>query len=149
MTITTSSLTRRSYWCAPSACEEDLELQDLPSVGYAYRVGNAFRAGGDGPWLQGDVASALFGEVLAAFSPQLSRPLDLRRHQTTTINKMQKQLAMHQQLQANNADYACQTGFHRGCDIDFLGPYDAFSPHSFTDCDADESPEEEEIYSLD
>jgi hypothetical protein len=27
--------------------------------------------------------------------------------------------------------------------------YDAFSPHAFTDCDADESPEEEEIYSWD
>ena len=112
-------------------------------------LANAYGAGGDGPWLQGDVASAPLGEVLAAFSPQLSRPLDLRRHQTTTINKMQKQLAMHQQLQANNADYACQTGFHRGCDIDFLGPYDAFSTHSLLHGNADEWSEEEELYSWD
>ena len=32
--------------------------------------------------------------MLAAFSPQLSRLLDYRRYQTTTIDKMQKQLAM-------------------------------------------------------
>jgi hypothetical protein len=57
-----SGLTSQFYWCAPSACEEDLELQDFPSGGYAYR-------GGDGPCLQEEVASAPFGKVLAAFSP--------------------------------------------------------------------------------
>ena len=31
VTLTTSSLTRRTYWCAPSACEEDLEFQDRAS----------------------------------------------------------------------------------------------------------------------
>ena len=47
VTFTTSDLTSRHYWCAPSACEVD--LQDLLSVGYAYHIGNAYRAGGDGP----------------------------------------------------------------------------------------------------
>ena len=37
---------------------------------------------------------------------------------------------MHQQRQADKADYARQAGLHRGRDIDFPGPYDVFSPHS-------------------
>ena len=37
----------------------------------------------------------------------------------------------------------------RGRDIDFLGPYDAFSPHSLLHGDADEWSEEEELYSWD
>jgi hypothetical protein len=40
-------------------------------------------------------------------------------------------------------------GFIRGVTLIFLGPYDAFSPHFFQDCDADELPGEEEIYSWD
>ena len=148
VTITTSSLTRRTYWCAPSACEEDLELQDLPSGGYAYRVGHAFRAGGDAPWLQGDVASAQFGEVLAAFSPMLSRLLDHHRYQASTISDMQTLLAQHRQLQAHRADFARQTGLHRDHDFDLLGPYDAFSPHSVLHGD-DEWSEAEELYSWD
>jgi hypothetical protein len=36
-----------------------------------------------------------------------------------------------------------------GRDIDFLGPYDAFSPHSLLHGDADEWSEEEELYSWD
>ena len=56
---------------------------------------------------------------------------------------------MHQQIQADNADYARRTGLHRGRDIDFLGPYDAFSPHSLQDCDGGELPGKGEIYSWD
>ena len=62
---------------------------------------------------------------------------------------MQKQLATHQQRQTDKADYARQAGLHRGRDIDFLGPYDAFSPHSLQDGDADEWSEEEELDSWD
>ena len=47
--------------------------------------------------------------------------------------------------QADKADYARQTGLRRGRDIDFLRPYDAFSPHSLQDGDADEWSEEEEL----
>ena len=85
-----------------------------------------------------------FGKVLAAFSPLLSRLLDHHDYQTTTIDKLQKQIAMHRQIQDDDA-----RRLHRGCDIDFLGPYDAFSPYSFQDCDADELPEQGEIYSWD
>ena len=66
-----SGLTSQFYWCTPIACEEDLELHDLPCGGYAYRVGNACRVDGDGPWLQGDVASAPFGKVLGACEEDL------------------------------------------------------------------------------
>jgi hypothetical protein len=124
-------------------------VQDLSSGGYAYRVSNACRAGGDGPWPQGDVASSPFGEVLAAFSPTLSRLLDYRHYLTTVIDGMQKQLATHRQRQADRADSARQDGLHRGREIDFLGPYDAFSSHSLQDGDADEWSEEEELYSWD
>ena len=62
---------------------------------------------------------------------------------------MQRLLALHRRLQAENADYARQTGLHRGRNIDFLGPYDAFSPHSLLHVNADEWSEEEELYSWD
>jgi hypothetical protein len=47
--------------------------------------------------------------------------------------------------QTDKADYARQTGLRRGRDIDFLGPYDVFSPYSLQDGDADEWSEEEEL----
>ena len=68
--------------------------------------------------------------------------LDYSDYQIASIDKLQKQIAMRRQIQNDDA-----RRLRRGRDIDFLGLYDAFSPHSFTDCDVDESPEEEEIYS--
>ena len=64
------------------------------------------------------------------------------------ISEMQTLLALHRRLQAENADFARQTGLHRGRNFDLLGPYDAFSPHSLLHGE-DEWSEEEELYSWD
>ena len=80
--------------------------------------------------------------MLAAFSLQLLQLLNYRDYKIATIDKLQKQIALHRQILDNDRRP------ERGRDIDGLSTYNMFSPHAFHDCVSDAAPDHEATYSL-